>query len=128
MQVLNREILNDPSSVSEWFSGSAFISNYYNSGATSDMIGVTGDEFRENTMNWNSSKLAILFMSAYERPSYDPNVNHYILREQYAENWYNYIQNIPPTPPTPTTRKKFNWVIFTNKIRKRRLDNFNNLL
>ena len=85
------------------------------------MIGITGQQFLDNSMNWNSDKLAVLFMTGYERPSYDPNINHYQLRQQYALNWYNYIIN-QPIPPTPSTvkRKKFPWVLFTNKIRKKR--------
>lgn len=103
IDVLLAEIRNE-NNVEEWYSSSAFISNYYNSGATSDMVGITGTQFLNNDMNWNSDKLAVLFMSAYERPSYDPNVNHYNLRMQYALEWYNYMGGI--TPPTPRNNKK----------------------
>lgn len=120
IQVIIAEILNY-NGVEEWYTSSAFISNYYNSGATSDMIGITGQQFLDNSMNWNADKLAVLFMAGYERPSYDPNINHYQLRQQYALNWYNYIIN-HPIPPTPSTvkKKKFPWVLFANKLRKRR--------
>ena len=84
------------------------------------MIGITGQQFLDNTMNWDSDKLAVLFMAGYERPSYDPNINHYQLRKQYALDWYNYIIGHTPTPPTRITKKKFPWVLFTNKLRKRR--------
>lgn len=119
IQVLKAEIQNQ-AGVAEWYSSIAFISNYYNSGATSDMIGITGQQFLDNQMNWAPDKLAVMFMAGYERPSYDPNVNHYQTRMQNALNWYTYMGGI--IPPTPTIRKhKFNWAIFTNKIRQRRL-------
>ena len=118
IQVLIAEIINI-SGVGEWYTSSGFISNYYNSGATSDMIGITGQQFLNNTMNWDSDKLAVLFMAGYERPSYDPNINHYQLRQQYALSWYNYIIN-QPIPPSTTKRKKFPWSILTNKIRNKR--------
>lgn len=123
IQVLKAEIQNQ-SGVAEWYTSSAFISNYYNSGATSDMIGITGLQFLNNDMNWEPDKLSILFMAGYERPSYDPNVNHYQTRMQNALNWFTYMGGIiPPTPPTPTTQKKhkFNWAVFTNRIKQKRL-------
>ena len=99
IEVVIDEILGTPASVRQWYTSSGFISNYYNSGATSDMVGVTGQEFLDNSMNWDSDKLAVLFMAGYERPSYDPSVNHYQNRQQYALNWYNYItQNYTYTP------------------------------
>lgn len=79
------------SGTNEWYSSSAFISNYYNSGATSDMIGITGEQFLSNSMGWTPEKLAVLFMACYERPNYDPNINHYQLREQYARSWLEYM-------------------------------------
>ena len=116
LQVIIAEILNQ-SGVGEWYTTSAFISNYYNSGASSDMIGVTGQQFLDNSMGWDSDKLSIMFMAGYERPSYDPNVNHYQLRMQYALEWYQYMGGIPPTP----TRKKgkFKWVLYAKKLRKK---------
>lgn len=125
IQVLAAEILNI-SGVEEWYSSQAFIQNYYNSGATSDMIGITGQQFIDNSMNWDSDKLAILFMSAYERPSYDPNINHYQLRKQYALNWYQYIEGHSPQPtPTEIIKKKFPWQVFTKNLRNKRLDILN---
>lgn len=121
IQVIIAEIQNQ-SGVAEWYSSQAFISNYYNSGATSDMIGITGQQFLDNTMNWNPDKLAVLFMSAYERPSYDPNVNHYNLRMQYALEWFEYMGGIiPPTPVYTYRKKKFPWAVLINKIRRKRL-------
>lgn len=84
------------------------------------MIGITGQQFLDNSMNWNSDKLAILFMAGYERPSYDPNINHFQLRMNNAIKWYQFMQGyIPPEPPTPTTKTKFPWVLYANKFRKR---------
>ena len=117
IEVLINEILNN-SGVGEWYTTSAFITPYYNSGASSDMIGITGTQFLDNTMNWEPSKLAIMFMIGYERPSYDPNVNHYQTRQQYANNWYTYMGG---TPPTPFFKKsKFKWVLYARKLRDRR--------
>lgn len=123
IKVLTKEIEGSPSSVREWYTTSAFISNYYNSGATSDMIGVTGSDFLNNTMNWTPDKLAILFMAGYERPSYDPDVNHYQTRKANAIAWREYMGGyIPPTPPTPTPsykRNGFNFVLFNRRRRSR---------
>ena len=73
------------------------------------MIGITGQQFLDNSMGWDADKLAILFMSAYERPSYDPNINHYALRQTLANIWYNYIINRPPTP-TPSKKNTNKWL------------------
>lgn len=100
-QVVIQEIIG-ASSIREWYTTSGFISNYYNSGATSDMIGITGDQFLNNSMNWTADKLAIMFMAGYERPSYDPSINHYQARMTYALNWKSYMGGIIP-PPTPVT-------------------------
>ena len=69
--VLN-EVRGTPASVNEWYTTQAFISNYYNSGATQDMIGISGSDFLANSMGWSADKLAVLFMAGYERPSRDP--------------------------------------------------------
>ena len=122
LQVLLPEILGNPASVNEWYSSSGFISHYYNSGATSDMIGLTGQDFLSNTMGWTPDKLAILFMACYERPSYDPAKNHYTQRMQNALKWYEYMGGvIPPTPPIPTKKSNFPWVLYTKKLRKKRI-------
>lgn len=119
LNVIIHEILNDPSSVAQWYSSRAFISNYYNSGATSDMIGITGSQFLTNEMGWSPDKLAILFMAAYERPSYDPDVNHYKLRKEYALKWLEYMGGIPPTPIETKKIKKYPWVIYSKKLRNK---------
>ena len=115
LQVLIAEILNQ-SGVAEWYSTSAFISNYYNSGASSDMINVTGQQFLDNSIGWNPDKLAILFMSAYERPSYDPNVNHYQTRQSNALEWFEYMGGIIPT--SDFKKQKFKWSIYARRLRK----------
>lgn len=117
IQVVKEEI-SGPSSVRQWYTTSAFISNYYNSGATSDMIGITGDEFLNNTMNWTPEKLAIMFMAGYERPSYLPLINHYLQRQQNARNWFNFMSGLtPPTPIYSKKKKGYNFVLFNRRRR-----------
>ena len=100
-EVVIQEIIGS-SSIREWYTTSGFISNYYNSGATSDMIGISGNDFLHNTMGWTSDKLAIMFMVGYERPSYDPSVNHYTQRMSNALAWESYMGGIiPPSPDQP---------------------------
>ena len=121
IQVVIQEIIG-PSSVRQWYTSQGFIQNYYNSGATSDMIGITGQEFLYNTMNWTPDKLAVMFMAGYERPSYDPNINHYTNRQQYALNWFTYMGGvIPPTPIGTGKKKGYNFVLFN---RRRRLKQY----
>lgn len=81
------------------------------------MIGITGEQFLDNQMNWTPEKLAIMFMAGYERPSYDPNINHYNLRQQYAREWFNYMGGITPTI---SRKKKFKWVLYARKLRENR--------
>lgn len=102
----------------QWYTTSAFISPYYNSGATTDMIGVTPEQFKTNSLGWNADKLAVMFMVGYERPSYDPDTNHSALRQQLALKWYEYFSGHPPTPPTPT--KKHKMPIYFYCLRKKR--------
>ena len=97
MQVIIPEIEGNPASINEWYTTSGFISNYYNSGATSDMIGITPQQFLSNSMGWTPDKLAIMFMAGYERPNYSPSVNHYTQRMQNAINWYTYMGGQPGT-------------------------------
>lgn len=121
LQVLIPEILNQ-SGVGKWYTSQAFIRNYYKSGATADMVGITGQQFLDNQMDWLPDKLAVMFMAGYERPTYDPSGNHYNLRMQYALEWFEYIGGIiPPTPTGRKKRKKFPWAIITNIIRRKRL-------
>lgn len=91
----------------QWYTSSDFIRPYYRSGATSDMIGITPEQFKSNSMSWSPDKLAILFMAAYERPSYDPGINHADKRKANANYWFGYYTGNPPTPtPTPGTPKE----------------------
>lgn len=119
LQCLIPEITGNPSSVNEWFSSSGFISNYYSSGATSDMIGVTGQQFLDNSMDWQPDKLAIMFMAGYERPSYSPDVNHWQRRKEYALSWYEYMGGvIPPTPSFDTVKTNINIILLKKKRKK----------
>lgn len=120
IQVIIQEINGSPS-VRQWYTSQAFIENYYNSGATSDMIGITGNDFIHNTMGWTPDKLAVLFMAGYERPSYDPNINHYTNRQQYALNWFTYMGGVIPPTPIGSKRKGYNFVLFN---RRRRLKQY----
>ena len=63
IQVLIAEIKGQPRSLKQWYTSSGYISKYYNSGASADMIGITADQFLNNTMGWSADKLAILFMA-----------------------------------------------------------------
>ena len=101
LQVLDKEL--GTASVNEWYTSSAFIHNYTSSGATDDMIGVTSSEFKRNDMNFSVSKLTILFMAGYERPSTNPNVNHIDKRKSFSSKWYQYIGGHSPEPPVPPT-------------------------
>lgn len=118
LQVIIPEILNQ-SGVGEWYTSQAFIQNYYNSGASQDMIGITGQQFLDNTMNWPPEKLAIMFMAGYERPSYDPSINHYDRRMENAKKWYVYMGNTPPVPEFKFKRKRFKWVLYARKLRNK---------
>lgn len=90
IKVIIQEIIG-VQSIRQWYTSKAYIQNYYSSGASSDMIGITGNDFLYNTMNWTPDKLAVMFMAGYERPSYDPNVNHYKKRKQYANAWFEFM-------------------------------------
>lgn len=99
LQVIDAE-LQKVSSVNEWYTTQAFIDPYKPSGATDDMVGITGEQFKTNTMNWTPDKLALMFMVGYERPSYDPATNHIDKRKADALTWYDYMGGvIPPQPP-----------------------------
>lgn len=123
LQVIIPEIKNTPQSVAQWYTSTGFITPYYPSGATADMIGITGTQFLNNEMGWDLDKLTLMFMVGYERPSYNPSANMITKRQLYARNWYEFMQGIePPTPPTPETtkRKKFKWVLYARKLRAKR--------
>lgn len=105
----------------QWYTSSAFIRPYYRSGATNDMIGITPEQFKSNSMAWNPDKLAILFMAAYERPSYDPDTNHAEKRKANANYWYEYYTGNPPTPTPPTPGKGIPKELIAILSSKRRL-------
>lgn len=122
IQVIIHEVLNNPQSIAQWYTSQGFISHYYNSGATQDMIGVTGQDFLDNTMNWEPDKLAIMFMAGYERPSYDPSINHYQTRMQNALNWYEYMRRNNTTNTTSnrrTKKEKISMAIFNKTNQKK---------
>lgn len=120
IRVIIEEIRGIPSSINQWYTSAPFISRYYNSGATSDMVGITPQQFLSNSMRWGADKLAVLFMAGYERPSYDPSVNHYTTRKQNALNWLQYMGGVIPPTPTPTGEDKgFNFVLFNRRRRFR---------
>lgn len=98
LQVVYAQTVGDPASLNTWITTSANVSNYYNSGASSDMIGVSGQDFITNPMGWTPDKLCILFMVGFERPSYNPDYNHYQARMQSALNWKTYIEQTSFTP------------------------------
>lgn len=114
IQVVIDEIVGNPS-VRQWYTSQAFIQNYYTSGATLDMVGITGQQFLDNTMNWTPDKLAVMFMVGYERPSYDPLINHVANRKQNALNWYQYMGGI--IPPVSNKKKGYNFVLFNKRRR-----------
>lgn len=127
LMTINSELVGIPSSNNEWYSSAAFIQNYYNSGASPDMIGITADEFILNSMGWQADKLAVLFMAAYERPAYDPNVNHYQSRMRDALTWFDYMGGvIPPTPggdkPVPgwSASALIQWGAIAESVKRRR--------
>lgn len=100
LQVLDAE-LQKVASVNKWYTTQAFINPYKPSGATDDMVGITGKQFKTNSMNWSADKLALMFMVGYERPSYDPETNHIDKRKADALTWYEYMGGvIPPQPPS----------------------------
>ena len=125
IDVVIKETLGTPSSIRQWYTSSGFISNYYNSGASADMIGITGQQFLNNSMNWSADKLAVLFMAGYERPSHDPNINHYQARRNYALNWLSYMGGVVPPTPTPvptgaTLKQGYKFVLFGRRRRSKR--------
>lgn len=95
IEVIVNEITATNSNLREWYTTSGFISNYYNFGATSDMIGITGEEFLYNEMGWTAEKLAIMFMAGYERPLASQQTIHWEQRKERANLWYNYMQDTP---------------------------------
>lgn len=124
VQVAIAEITGKPASVNEWYTSEGFIINYYNSGATPDMIGVTGEQFLKNEMQWSTDKLAVLYMAARERPSYDPATNHYQQRMESAIKWLEYMGGVVPPHGKPIPGWNVDALIqygaIAESIRKRR--------
>lgn len=51
--------------------------------------------------------LAGVWILYYEHPANPTDPNSGVsVRQSAAVSWYNFLQNLPPTPPTPTTRRK----------------------
>lgn len=118
--VIQNEILGTPASVNEWYTTQAFISPYYSSGATADMVGVTGQQFLSNSMGWECEKLAVLFMAGYERPSYTD--NFYAERQQHAREWFNWMGGISPSKnpiPSWSAPAMIQWGAIAETIRRR---------
>ena len=99
------EILGNPSSVREWYTTAGFINNYRESGATDDMIGVTGSQFISNEMGWSADKMALMFMVGYERPSTDTSINHIDRRKEDALKWFEYMGGVVPPAPSDLSLK-----------------------
>ncbi len=88
--------------VNSWYTTEAFISPYYDSGATKEMIGVSGNDYLNNVKGFSIEDLTTLYMVGRERPSYNPNINHIAKRKTDALNWYTYMGG----KPKPSERKK----------------------
>ncbi len=101
---MDKEIKSNPSTVREWYTTKEFITPYYNSGATSDFIGITPTQFITNSKGFSASKLATLFMVAYLRPSRNPDTNHASKRRSDANKWLDYMGSVVDF--TPRTSKK----------------------
>lgn len=123
--VVNSEITGNPSNNNEWYTTEGFISPYYNSGATSDMIGVTGQEWAGNSGNHDVKWLTIMFMVGRLRPSYDPDVNYISGRIEWAEKWFEYMGGISPSHKKPipgwNVDTIIQWGAIAETIRRRRM-------
>lgn len=100
LEVIDKELGNNYR-INEWYTTRTYINMYRDSGTTNDMIGITADEFKSNSMNFNLDKLTTLFMIGRLRPSQNPSVNHINTRKRLASYWLQYMGGTPPTPPTP---------------------------
>ena len=73
------------------------------------------EEFK--TSNDTPYNLGLAFLANYERPA-DPNQPN---RGTQAEQWFEFLGGITPTPPiTLFKKRKFKWVIYSRKLRERR--------
>lgn len=100
LEVIDKE-LGNTYGINEWYPTRTYINMYRTSGATNDMIGITANQYKSNSMNFNLDKLTILFMVGRLRPSQNPSVNHINTRKRLASYWLEYMGGTPPTPPTP---------------------------
>lgn len=113
LNVVISELLGEPVENLSWYTSTGFIQNYYTSGATNDMIGITGKQYLHNEMGWDVNKLTILFMVGRERPSTNPEVNHIERRQADARKWLEYMGGAI-TPPT-TAKRNFWWLYYMKK-------------
>ena len=73
------------------------------------------EEFKNSTDT--PYNLGLAFLANYERPA-DPNQPN---RGTQAEQWFEFLGGIEPTPPITLFKKtKFKWVIYSRKLRERR--------
>ena len=72
------------------------------------------EEFTKSTMS--PYDLAMAFLKNYERP-YDPDQPS---RGTQAEEWYSFLGGVNPPRPEEKKKTSFKWVVFINKIRKKR--------
>lgn len=72
--------------------------------------------FREFTQSYDSAyNLGMAFVTNYERPA-----SISTQRGRNATNWYNYLIGIYPS--YTFEKKKFKWVLYADKIRKRNIN------
>lgn len=78
---------------------------------------ITFKQFTQSTDT--PENLAAAFLYNYERPRNTSSKESY--RRSRGRYWYNYLYGISP-PPTPEEEeiKRFPWVLYTNKLRKKR--------
>lgn len=73
------------------------------------------EEFKNSTDS--PYNLGLAFLANYERPA-DPNQPN---RGTQAEQWFEFLGGITPTPPiTLFKKRKFKWVIYSRKLSERR--------
>lgn len=73
------------------------------------------EEFKNSTDT--PYNLGLAFLANYERPA-DPNQPS---RGTQAEQWFEFLGGITPTPPiTLVKKRKFKWVIYSRKLREKR--------
>lgn len=106
LEVLYRQLLGDGLPY-DFNTSQTNVNNYKPSGATDKMVGVTSQQFFDNSINFTIEELTILFMLAYERPSYNPNTNHISSRISYTQFWFEFIGGIVPPVKQRRTKNVF---------------------